>query len=148
MSSNQPLGWFRQFDCLSAVFAWVGGNGFGFTTWWSFNPWLQYKGSVRAFQLFPSTFLFATYQLDTKTGLIDYDTLEKNALLFKPKVIVAGASAYSRLIIIRVHEITNKVNKNCHLVTDMAHIWLRLLLVFSHLHLNTLDIVTTTTTSL
>mgnify|MGYP001163159171 FL=1 len=63
------------------------------------------------------------YQLDTKTGLIDYDTLEKNALLFKPKVIVAGASAYSRLIDYkRMKEITNKVNKDCYLVTDMAHI--------------------------
>ena len=63
------------------------------------------------------------YQLDTKTGLIDYETLEKNALLFKPKVIVAGASAYSRLIDYkRMKEITNKVNKDCYLVTDMAHI--------------------------
>lgn len=30
------------------------------------------------------------------TGIIDYDTLEKNATLFRPKLIVAGASAYSR----------------------------------------------------
>ncbi|KAJ7381655.1 hypothetical protein OS493_039839 [Desmophyllum pertusum] len=32
-----------------------------------------------------------------ETGLIDYDKLEENARLFRPKVIIAGASAYSRL---------------------------------------------------
>jgi glycine hydroxymethyltransferase len=31
-------------------------------------------------------------------GLIDYDRLEENAMLFRPKLIVAGASAYARLI--------------------------------------------------
>jgi glycine hydroxymethyltransferase len=38
------------------------------------------------------------YKLDTKTGLIDYEALRKSALLFKPKVIIAGTSAYSRLL--------------------------------------------------
>merc|ERR1712100_719916 len=37
------------------------------------------------------------YRLDESTGLIDYDTLEANAALFRPKMIVAGASAYARL---------------------------------------------------
>merc|ERR1711907_725995 len=37
------------------------------------------------------------YRLNEETGLIDYDSLEKNAALFRPKLIVAGASAYSRL---------------------------------------------------
>lgn len=32
-----------------------------------------------------------------ETGLIDYDKLEETARLFRPKVIIAGASAYSRL---------------------------------------------------
>ncbi|KAG1049402.1 hypothetical protein G6F42_029035 [Rhizopus arrhizus] len=38
------------------------------------------------------------YRLDESTGRIDYDALEKNAILYRPKVIVAGASAYARNI--------------------------------------------------
>lgn len=61
------------------------------------------------------------YRLDEKTGLIDYDTLEKNALLFRPKVIVAGASAYPRIIDYkRMREIADKVG--AYLLSDMAHI--------------------------
>lgn len=36
------------------------------------------------------------YQVDCQTGYIDYDALEKNALLFRPKLIICGASAYPR----------------------------------------------------
>jgi hypothetical protein len=38
------------------------------------------------------------YRLDETTGVIDYDALDKSAELYRPKLIVAGASAYSRLI--------------------------------------------------
>ena len=38
------------------------------------------------------------YRLDEATGLIDYDALEASATLFRPKIIVAGTSAYSRPI--------------------------------------------------
>ena len=37
------------------------------------------------------------YRLDQATGLIDYDKLEANALLFKPKMIVAGEKSNSVL---------------------------------------------------
>lgn len=37
------------------------------------------------------------YQLD-ETGRIDYDQMEASAKLFRPKLIVAGASAYAQLI--------------------------------------------------
>jgi hypothetical protein len=37
-------------------------------------------------------------RLDEATGRIDYDALEKSAQLFRPKLIIAGASAYSRNI--------------------------------------------------
>ncbi|TID31059.1 hypothetical protein CANINC_000303 [Pichia inconspicua] len=61
------------------------------------------------------------YRLDEKTGLIDYDTLEQTALLFRPKVIVAGASAYPRIIDYkRMREIADKVG--AYLLSDMAHI--------------------------
>lgn len=36
------------------------------------------------------------YKLDIKTGLVDYDKLEEKALEFRPKMIICGASAYSR----------------------------------------------------
>ena len=36
------------------------------------------------------------YRLDEETGLIDYETLRKTSALFRPKIIIAGASAYSR----------------------------------------------------
>merc|ERR1712193_178199 len=38
------------------------------------------------------------YRLNEETGYIDYDKLEEMALIYRPKVIVAGTSAYSRLI--------------------------------------------------
>ncbi|GME69978.1 unnamed protein product [Ambrosiozyma monospora] len=61
------------------------------------------------------------YRLDEKTGLIDYDMLEKTAVLFRPKVIVAGASAYARIIdYARMKKIADKVG--AYLMSDMAHI--------------------------
>ncbi|EFY93008.1 serine hydroxymethyltransferase precursor [Metarhizium acridum CQMa 102] len=61
------------------------------------------------------------YRLDESTGLIDYDKLEELALIYRPKIIVAGASAYSRLIDYkRMREICDKVN--AYLLADMAHI--------------------------
>ena len=38
------------------------------------------------------------YRLNEATGVIDYDKMEENAKLFRPKLLVAGASAYARLI--------------------------------------------------
>ncbi|GMM33461.1 glycine hydroxymethyltransferase [Saccharomycopsis crataegensis] len=61
------------------------------------------------------------YRLDEKTGVIDYDQLEKSAELFRPKIIVAGASAYSRVIDYeRIRKIADKVN--AYVLSDMAHI--------------------------
>ncbi|ODV73976.1 glycine hydroxymethyltransferase SHM1 [Cyberlindnera jadinii NRRL Y-1542] len=61
------------------------------------------------------------YRLDEATGVIDYDTLEKTAELFRPKIIVAGASAYSRTIDYqRMKKIADKVG--AYLLSDMAHI--------------------------
>ena len=61
------------------------------------------------------------YRVDLDTGIIDYDTLEKNAQLFRPKVLVAGTSAYCRLIDYeRMRKIADSVG--AYLVVDMAHI--------------------------
>ncbi|KAI5308283.1 glycine hydroxymethyltransferase shm1 [Ascosphaera atra] len=61
------------------------------------------------------------YRLDESTGLIDYDKLAETASLFRPKLIVAGTSAYSRLIDYeRMREIADSVG--AYLLSDMAHI--------------------------
>ena len=61
------------------------------------------------------------YRLDESTGLIDYKKLEELALLYRPRIIVAGASAYSRLIDYeRMKGIANQAG--AYLLSDMAHI--------------------------
>ncbi|PQE23959.1 putative glycine hydroxymethyltransferase protein [Rutstroemia sp. NJR-2017a WRK4] len=61
------------------------------------------------------------YRLDEETGIIDYAKLEELATLYRPKLIVAGTSAYSRLIEYqRMREIADKVG--AYLLADMAHI--------------------------
>lgn len=61
------------------------------------------------------------YRLDESTGVIDYDEMERSAELFRPKLIVAGASAYSRLIDYeRIRKIADKVG--AYVMADMAHI--------------------------
>jgi glycine hydroxymethyltransferase len=61
------------------------------------------------------------YRLDEATGLVDYDTLEKNAALFRPKLIIAGASAYARdFDYARMRKIADSID--AFLMADMAHI--------------------------
>ncbi len=61
------------------------------------------------------------YRLDEETGYIDYGKLDELAQIYRPKIIVAGASAYSRFIDYKaMKETCNKVN--AYLVADMAHI--------------------------
>ncbi|MCJ1228708.1 glycine hydroxymethyltransferase shm1 [Toensbergia leucococca] len=61
------------------------------------------------------------YRLDESTGLIDYQKLEEMAILYRPRIIIAGTSAYSRLIEYkRMREIAEKVG--AYLLSDMAHI--------------------------
>jgi len=61
------------------------------------------------------------YRLNEKTGYIDYDKLEETAELFRPKLIVAGTSSYSRAIDYkRMRQICD--HHNAILLADMAHI--------------------------
>ena len=61
------------------------------------------------------------YDVNPKTELIDYDEVERIALECKPKMIIAGASAYARAIDFkRFREIADKVG--AVLMVDMAHI--------------------------
>ena len=61
------------------------------------------------------------YRVDLETGIIDYQRLEENAMMYRPKVLVAGTSAYCRLIDYkRMREIADLCG--AYLVVDMAHI--------------------------
>ncbi len=63
---------------------------------------------------------FVTYGVDKETETIDYDQVEKLALAHKPKLIVAGASSYPRIIDFkRFRQIADRIGAK--LVVDMAH---------------------------
>jgi len=60
------------------------------------------------------------YDVNKETGLIDYDMVEKLALENKPKIIIAGGSAYSRVIDFKkFRDICDEVE--AYLLVDMAH---------------------------
>ena len=60
------------------------------------------------------------YDVDKETGLIDYENVEKLAIKNKPKLIIAGGSAYSRIIDFKkFRNICDKVN--AFFLVDMAH---------------------------
>lgn len=84
------------------------------------------------------------YGVEKETGLIDYNQVETLALANKPKLIIAGGSAYSRIVDFkRFREIADKVG--AYLMVDMAHF---AGLVAAGLYPNPLeyaDVVTTTT---
>ena len=85
-----------------------------------------------------------SYDVDPKTEMLDYDEIRNLALKEKPKMIIAGASAYSRKIDFKkFSEIAHEVG--AYLMVDMAHI---AGLVAAGLHQNPVqyaDVVTTTT---
>ncbi|MFB5193775.1 serine hydroxymethyltransferase [Neobacillus sp. KR4-4] len=87
---------------------------------------------------------FVEYGVDEKTQRINYDDVRAKALEHKPKMIVAGASAYPRAIdFAKFREIADEVG--AYLMVDMAHI---AGLVAAGLHQNPVpyaDFVTTTT---
>ena len=87
---------------------------------------------------------FVPYGVDSETHRIDYDKLEATAMEVKPKLIVAGASAYPRAIDFeRFADIAHKCG--AYLMVDMAHI---AGLVAAGLHQSPIpyaDVVTTTT---
>ncbi|MGA3800103.1 serine hydroxymethyltransferase [Pseudomonas fluorescens] len=84
------------------------------------------------------------YGIDTTTGLIDYDEVERLAVEHKPKMIIAGFSAYSKTLDFpRFRQIADKVG--AYFFVDMAHV---AGLVATALYPNPLpyaDVVTTTT---
>jgi glycine hydroxymethyltransferase len=90
------------------------------------------------------TYDFSFYGVDEKTEMLNYEEIEKIAKAVQPKLIVTGASAYSRAIdFARFKEIADQVG--AMLMVDMAHI---AGLVAAGYHQNPVpyaDVVTTTT---
>tara|TARA_R110002073_G_scaffold84612_3_gene201644 strand:- start:118143 stop:119399 length:1257 start_codon:yes stop_codon:yes gene_type:complete len=90
------------------------------------------------------TYNAVQYGLNNETGLIDYDEVERLAVEHKPKMIIAGFSAYSQVLDFpRFREIADKVG--AYLFVDMAHV---AGLVAAGLYPNPVpyaDVVTTTT---
>ena len=84
------------------------------------------------------------YGVRKENSLIDFDEIERLSIEYKPKLIIAGGSAYSRIIDFqKFREIANKIN--AYLLVDMAHFSG---LVAGGAHPNPIefaDIVTTTT---
>ena len=84
------------------------------------------------------------YKVNQETELIDYDELEKIVINEKPKMIIAGASAYSRRIDFkRFRTIADKVG--AYLMVDMAHIAGLVAAGFHENPVDYADVVTTTT---
>lgn len=87
---------------------------------------------------------FVAYGVNAETEVIDYDALEAQAIKEQPKLIIAGASAYARIIDFeRIGQIAKKVS--AYFMVDMAHI---AGLVAAGLHPSPFphaDVVTTTT---
>lgn len=85
-----------------------------------------------------------SYRVDEKTGLIDYDDIRRQALEHRPKMIIAGASAYPRIIDFKIfREVADEIG--AYLMVDMAHI---AGLVAAGIHPSPMpyaDVVTTTT---
>ncbi|MBQ4141475.1 MAG: serine hydroxymethyltransferase [Clostridia bacterium] len=89
-------------------------------------------------------FTIYQYGVDAETGLINYDEVRRMALECRPKMILAGASAYPRIIdFAKFREIADEVG--AYLMVDMAHI---AGLVAAGVHPSPVpyaDVVTTTT---
>lgn len=80
-----------------------------------------YQTATKKISAVSKYFETVPYRLDEMTGEIDYAKLEELAVVYRPKIIVAGTSAYSKLIDYkRMREICDKVN--AYLLADMAHI--------------------------
>src|SRR5262245_12425533 len=84
------------------------------------------------------------YRVNLETGLIDYERLDENALMYRPTVLVDGTYAYVRENdYARMRDIADKVG--CYLMMDMAHISGLVAAGVNKSPFQYCDIVTTTT---
>mmetsp|Transcript_47037 Transcript_47037/g.147399 ORF Transcript_47037/g.147399 Transcript_47037/m.147399 type:complete len:494 (+) Transcript_47037:46-1527(+) len=80
-----------------------------------------YQTDTKKISMVSKYFESIPYRLNEETGLIDYDECEKFAMRIRPKILIAGTSAYSRLIDYgRMRQIADRCG--AYLLADMAHI--------------------------
>jgi len=80
-----------------------------------------YQTDTKKISMVSKYFESIPYRLDEETGRIDYDECEKFSGRIRPKILIAGTSAYSRLIDYgRMRQIADKCG--AYLLADMAHI--------------------------
>jgi len=80
-----------------------------------------YQTDTKKISMVSKYFESIPYRLDESTGLIDYDECERFAMRIRPKILIAGTSAYSRLIDYpRMRQIADRCG--AVLLADMAHI--------------------------
>uniref|UniRef100_A0A7S4WGR8 Serine hydroxymethyltransferase n=1 Tax=Alexandrium monilatum TaxID=311494 RepID=A0A7S4WGR8_9DINO len=80
-----------------------------------------YQTDTKKISMVSKYFESIPYRLNEETGLIDYDECEKFAVRIRPKILIAGTSAYSRLIDYgRMRQIADRCG--AYLLADMAHI--------------------------
>jgi len=80
-----------------------------------------YQTDTKKISMVSKYFESIPYRLDEETGLIDYDECERFAMRIRPKILIAGTSAYSRLIDYgRMRQIADRCG--AYLLADMAHI--------------------------
>ncbi|KAI8908987.1 serine hydroxymethyltransferase [Gorgonomyces haynaldii] len=80
-----------------------------------------YQTDTKKISAVSSYFETLPYRVNEDTGLVDFDMLEKTAKLYRPKILVCGASAYARnWDYARFKKIATDIN--AYLMADMAHI--------------------------
>ena len=80
-----------------------------------------YQSATRKVSATSKYFESLPYRVDESTGLIDYDDAAAMALRYRPRLVIAGTSAYSRLIDYhKMRAIADSVN--AHLLSDMSHV--------------------------
>ncbi|KAF4660456.1 Serine hydroxymethyltransferase, cytosolic [Perkinsus chesapeaki] len=80
-----------------------------------------YQTDTKKVSMISKFYTCMPYRLDEKTGLIDYDELEKFAQRFRPKILICGYSAYPRHFdFVRLRAIADSVGAILH--CDMAHV--------------------------
>jgi len=103
-----------------------------------------YRTDTKDISAVSKFFTTMPYRLDEETGFIDYDAMEATAALFRPKILIAGASAYSRIIDYdRMRKLADK--HGCVLLADMAHISGLVAAGVMPSPFDSADVVTTTT---
>ena len=112
----QPHSWSNANEAtlISILNNWDKILSFDLSHWWHLSHWMKLNTSWRNYEI-------KHYWVDKETHMLNYLEIEKIAMEYKPKIIIAGASAYPREIdFVQFRKIADKVG--AYLMVDMAHI--------------------------